>query len=156
MWRQATIKQMGVLSGLRVVEQGWQERKRRNTALDTLARSYQSFLVSQINVYISTSDISILSHALFIFALLLELAPGASFPQLNWNSWTTSTLSHTPGSIRVQLSTRYYRSSQHLVKSQCSWCPGLSLCHCSSEIRRGGAGCESGERSKMRRRGCKE
>lgn len=46
MWRQATIKQMGVLSGLRVVEQGWQERKRRNTALDTLARSLKLPILS--------------------------------------------------------------------------------------------------------------
>ncbi|KAI5986283.1 ARM repeat-containing protein [Pisolithus marmoratus] len=60
------------------------------TALDTLVRRYQSgmpadlppSLVSQIKVYISTSDISVLSQALSILALLLELAPETSFPPI--------------------------------------------------------------------------
>ncbi|KAI6142115.1 armadillo-type protein [Pisolithus tinctorius] len=60
------------------------------TALDTLVRRYQSgmpadlppSLVSQIKVYIGTSDISVLSQALSILALLLELAPRTSFPPI--------------------------------------------------------------------------
>ncbi|KAI6021197.1 armadillo-type protein [Pisolithus marmoratus] len=60
------------------------------TALDTLVRRYQfgmpadlpPSLVSQIKVYISTSDISVLSQALSILALLLELAPETSFPPI--------------------------------------------------------------------------
>ncbi|KAI6139217.1 hypothetical protein BKA82DRAFT_2992219 [Pisolithus tinctorius] len=58
------------------------------TALDTLVRRYQSgmpadlpqYLVSQVTVYIGTSDISVLSQALSILAHLLELAPRTSFP----------------------------------------------------------------------------
>ncbi|KAI6094438.1 armadillo-type protein [Pisolithus croceorrhizus] len=59
-------------------------------ALETLIRRYQPgmpadlppSLVSQIKVYINTSDISVLSQALCILVLLLELAPETSFPPI--------------------------------------------------------------------------
>lgn len=39
-------------------------------------------LVPQIKTYLSTSDISLLSQALNILALLLELSPGTTFPEV--------------------------------------------------------------------------
>ncbi|KAG9310349.1 armadillo-type protein [Chiua virens] len=58
------------------------------TALDTLLKRYQSgipadlppSLIPQIKLYISTSEISLLSQALSILALLLELSPSITFP----------------------------------------------------------------------------
>ncbi|KAF8139703.1 armadillo-type protein [Boletus edulis] len=58
------------------------------TALDTLLKRYQSgippdlppSLIPQIKLYIGTSDISLLSQALAILALLLELSPSITFP----------------------------------------------------------------------------
>ncbi|KAG8220729.1 armadillo-type protein [Butyriboletus roseoflavus] len=58
------------------------------TALDTLLKRYQSgiptdlppSLIPQIKLYIGTSDISLLSQALSILALLLELSPPVTFP----------------------------------------------------------------------------
>ncbi|PPQ63540.1 hypothetical protein CVT24_004770 [Panaeolus cyanescens] len=59
-------------------------------ALDILLRSYKSGLaadlapnlIPQVKNYISTSDISLLSQALSILALLLELSPSTSFPEV--------------------------------------------------------------------------
>ncbi|KAF9229840.1 TIP120-domain-containing protein [Gyrodon lividus] len=60
------------------------------TALDTLLNRYRSgipadlplSLVPQIKLYVGTSDISLLSQALSILALLLELSPSISFPEI--------------------------------------------------------------------------
>ncbi|KIJ68853.1 hypothetical protein HYDPIDRAFT_82664 [Hydnomerulius pinastri MD-312] len=60
------------------------------SALDTLLKRYQSgipadlppSLVPQIKLYISTSDISLLSQALSILAVLLELSPSTTFPEV--------------------------------------------------------------------------
>ncbi|KAG2134947.1 armadillo-type protein [Suillus cothurnatus] len=59
-------------------------------ALDTLLKRYSSgvptdlppSLVSQIRPYISTTDISLLSHALTIITVLLELSLTATFPEV--------------------------------------------------------------------------
>ncbi|KDR68751.1 hypothetical protein GALMADRAFT_256581 [Galerina marginata CBS 339.88] len=59
-------------------------------ALDVLLKSYQSgipsglpsSLVPQVKTYISTSDISLLSQALSNLALLLELSPTITFPEV--------------------------------------------------------------------------
>ncbi|KAG2745509.1 TIP120-domain-containing protein [Suillus brevipes Sb2] len=59
-------------------------------ALDTLLKRYSSgvptdlppTLVPQIRPYISTTDISLLSHALTIITVLLELSPAATFPEV--------------------------------------------------------------------------
>ncbi|KAG2142690.1 armadillo-type protein [Suillus cothurnatus] len=59
-------------------------------ALDTLLKRYSSgvptdlppTLVPQIRPYISTTDISLLSHALTIITVLLELSPTATFPEV--------------------------------------------------------------------------
>ncbi|KAF7318032.1 Cullin-associated nedd8-dissociated protein 1 [Mycena chlorophos] len=52
--------------------------------LDVLLRSYTSgpALVPQVKVYLSTSDIPLLSQALSLLALLLELAPTTTFPEI--------------------------------------------------------------------------
>ncbi|KAJ7070168.1 hypothetical protein C8F01DRAFT_1049389 [Mycena amicta] len=58
--------------------------------LDVLLRSYTDgippalppALVPQIKVYLSTSDIPLLSQALSLLALLLELAPKTTFPEI--------------------------------------------------------------------------
>ncbi|KAF7296627.1 Cullin-associated nedd8-dissociated protein 1 [Mycena chlorophos] len=58
--------------------------------LDVLLRSYTSgvpaglppVLVPQVKVYLSTSDIPLLSQALSLLALLLELAPTTTFPEI--------------------------------------------------------------------------
>ncbi|KAL4244143.1 CAND family protein [Abortiporus biennis] len=59
------------------------------SCLDALLRRYASIpadlpptLIPQIKVYISTSDISLLSQALSIVALLLELSPSTTFPEV--------------------------------------------------------------------------
>ncbi|KAJ3507237.1 hypothetical protein NLJ89_g6418 [Agrocybe chaxingu] len=60
------------------------------TALDVLLKSYQSgipadlpsSLIPQVKTYISTADISLLSQALSTLALLLELSPAATFPEV--------------------------------------------------------------------------
>lgn len=39
-------------------------------------------IVPQVKVYLSTSDISLLSQALSILALLLELSPSTTFPEI--------------------------------------------------------------------------
>lgn len=41
-----------------------------------------SVLVPQIKTYLSTSDISLLSQALIILALLLDLSPSTTFPEV--------------------------------------------------------------------------
>lgn len=59
-------------------------------ALDVLLRSYQSgiptalapALVGQIKPYLSTTDISLLSQALIVLALLLQLTPSTTFPEV--------------------------------------------------------------------------
>ncbi|KAF9235878.1 armadillo-type protein [Melanogaster broomeanus] len=60
------------------------------TALDTLLNRYQygiprdlpSSLLPQVKLYVGTSDISLLSQALSILALLLELSPSTTFPEV--------------------------------------------------------------------------
>ncbi|KAF8168473.1 armadillo-type protein [Crassisporium funariophilum] len=59
-------------------------------ALDVLLKSYKlgipqalpSSLIPQVKTYIATSDISLLSQALTILALLLELSPTVTFPEV--------------------------------------------------------------------------
>ncbi|KAJ3832369.1 armadillo-type protein [Lentinula raphanica] len=59
-------------------------------AFDVLLRSYSSgvppglpsALISQIKPYLSTSDISLLSQALNTLTVLLEMAPSATFPEV--------------------------------------------------------------------------
>ncbi|KAF8972524.1 armadillo-type protein [Flammula alnicola] len=59
-------------------------------ALDVLLKSYKSGLppalpsnlIPQVKTYISTSDISLLSQALSTLALLLELSPSITFPEV--------------------------------------------------------------------------
>ncbi|KAJ7644420.1 armadillo-type protein [Roridomyces roridus] len=59
-------------------------------ALDVLLRSYTAgvpaglppALVPQIKTYLSTSDVPLLSQALSLLALLLELAPTTTFPEI--------------------------------------------------------------------------
>ncbi|KAF5385600.1 hypothetical protein D9757_006791 [Collybiopsis confluens] len=59
-------------------------------ALDVLIKSYSagvpdglsSALISQIKPYLTVSDISLLSQALGILSVLLELAPAATFPEV--------------------------------------------------------------------------
>jgi cullin-associated NEDD8-dissociated protein 1 len=72
--------------------------------VDTLFR-YQSgippdlppALVPQIKNYISTSDISLLSHSLIILATLLELSPGGTFPEIERDMLPdVYTIAHSP------------------------------------------------------------
>ncbi|OAX40483.1 TIP120-domain-containing protein [Rhizopogon vinicolor AM-OR11-026] len=59
-------------------------------ALDTLLKRYSSgiptdlppTLVPQVRPYVSMTDISLLSHALTILAVLLDLSPSATFPEV--------------------------------------------------------------------------
>ncbi|KAG6819791.1 hypothetical protein H0H93_008643 [Arthromyces matolae] len=54
-------------------------------------------LVSQVKPYISTSDIALLSQALDILALLLNLAPKTTFPEIEKHLLTTIyEISHSP------------------------------------------------------------
>ncbi|KAJ3481603.1 hypothetical protein NLI96_g7546 [Meripilus lineatus] len=60
------------------------------SCLDALFRRYRAgipaylphILIPQLKVYISTNDISLLSQALSILALLLELSPAVTFPEV--------------------------------------------------------------------------
>ncbi|CAA7267741.1 unnamed protein product [Cyclocybe aegerita] len=75
------------------------------TALDVLLKSYQSgipadlpsSLIPQVKTYISTADISLLSQALSTLALLLELSPAATFPEVEHDLLNDIyTVTHSP------------------------------------------------------------
>ncbi|PPQ69227.1 hypothetical protein CVT25_006944 [Psilocybe cyanescens] len=74
-------------------------------ALDVLLKGYQSgipselpsSLIPQVKTYISTADISLLSQALTTLALLLELSPALTFPEVEHDLLTDIyAVAHSP------------------------------------------------------------